>query len=402
MRPGTRSSRKRRENVDFNLSPAQLELQARAREVGLQWRDQYAKWDKEDESPYDDVVASLRDAGMLGLTIPKEYGGKGGDAMDYALVVEQLIRNSRSWILGEGPFSTTGPGPSMILLAEDKKTREKYLPQIVNGEIGCAIALTEPKHGSDLTDLETTAVKDGNDYIINGHKRFITGAPHNQLYAVFARFDDIPGPRGVGCVLVEKDTPGCELLRGAEFFGCRGLPHGEVILTDCRIPAENVVRGAGAFRELMTGFNMERLHNSIYSLSLAGIAYDEALAYAEQRQTFGKDIIQYQSVYHDLVDMYLAIEGQRLLTWRAACTADQGVFPKVLDASLSKLNGSEMAPQVTLKGVKLSGGDGTTMDFPVQTALRDAVTALVAGGAPAVLRNSIAQQLYPHRRFSQA
>jgi butyryl-CoA dehydrogenase len=388
--------------MDFNLSASQLSLQTRAREVGMRWRGQYAKWDAEDEAPYRDVVASLRDAGLLGLTIPTEYGGKGGDALDYAIVVEELIRTSRSWILGEGPFATTGPGPSMILLAQEERTRRKYLPPIVNGEIGCAIALTEPNHGSDLTELETTAVPDGNDFIINGHKRFITGSPHNELYTVFARFDGIKGARGVGCVLVEKDTPGCELLRGAEWFGVRGMPHGEVILRDCRIPKENVVRGAGHFRELMTGFNMERLHNSIYSLALAGIAYDEALAYTEKRKSFGKDIIQYQSVYHDLVDMYLAIDVQRLLTWRAAATAEQGVFPRVLEATLSKLNGSQMAPQVSLTAVKLHGGDGVTKEYPVQTTLRDAVTALVAGGAPAVLKNTIAAQLYPHRRFSQA
>jgi butyryl-CoA dehydrogenase len=387
--------------MDFNFSPEQLELKARAHEAGLLWRGEYAKWDAEDEAPYDDVVKSLRDAGLLGLTIPKTYGGKGGTALDYVIVVEELIRTSRSWILGEGPFSTTGPGPSMILLSQDERTREKYLPSIVNGTVGCAIALTEPNHGSDLTDLETTAVADGDHFIINGHKRFITGSPHNELYAVFARFDDIPGARGVGCVLVEKDTPGCEVLRGVHWFGCRGLPHGEVILKDCRIPKENVVRGAGHFRELMTGFNMERLHNSVYSLSLCGIAYDEAVNYVDNRTSFGKPIIQFQSVYHDLVDMYLAIESQRLLTWRAAATADQGVFPRVLEASLSKLNGSQTAPQITLTGTKLHGGDGVTMDYPVQLALRDAVTALVAGGAPAVLKNAIAAQLFPHRRFSQ-
>ena len=388
--------------MDFELSASQLSLQARAHEVAMRWRGQYAKWDAEDQAPYGEVVASLRGAGLLGLTMPKQYGGKGGNALDYAVVVEELVRTSRSWILAEGPFSTTGPGPSMILLAQDERTRAKYLPSIVNGDIGCAIALTEPNHGSDLTELETSAVADGDGFVINGHKRFITGSPHNELYAVFARFDGIKGARGVGCALVEKGTPGCELLRGVEWFGCRGLPHGEVILTDCRIPKENVVRGAGHFRDLMTGFNMERLHNSIYSLALAGIAYDEALAYAEKRKTFGKDIIQYQSVYHDLVDMYLAIDVQRLLTWRAAATAEQGVFPRVLEASLSKLNGSQMAPQITLTGVKLHGGDGVTMEFPVQVALRDAITALVAGGAPAVLKNAIAAQLYPHRRFSQA
>jgi len=290
----------------------------------------------------------------------------------------------------------------MILLAQHERTRAKYLPSIVAGKIGCAIALTEPNHGSDLTDLETTAVVDGEDIVLNGHKRFITGSPHNELYAVFARFDAVPGARGVGCVLVEKGAPGCELLRGAEWVGVRGLPHGEVVLTDCRVPKENVVRAGGHFRELMTGFNMERLHNSIYSLALASMAYEEAVAYVESRKSFGKDIIQYQAVYHDLVDMYLSIDIQRLLTWRAAATADQGVFPRVLEASLSKLHGSQIAPQLALTGVKLHGGDGVTMAFPIQAVLRDAVTAMVAGGAPEVLKNAIAAQLFPHRRFSQA
>ena len=387
--------------MDFTFSTKQLELKARAHEVGLRWRGQHEKWDAADESPYGEILASLRDAGLLGLTIPREYGGKGGDALDYAIVVEELVRTSRSWILAEGPFSTTGPGPSIILRATNERTKSKYLPSIVNGDIGCAIALTEPNHGSDLTELETVAVPDGDYFVLNGHKRFITGSPHNELYAVFARFDGIPGPRGVGCVLVEKGTPGCELLRGVEWLGVRGLPHGEVILTDCRIPKENLVRGAGHFGDLMTGFNMERLHNSVYSLAVSSIAYDDALAYAENRKSFGKDVIQYQAVYHDLVDMYLAIEAQRLLTWRAAATADQGMFPRVLEASLSKLNGSLIASQIALTSVKLHGGDGVTRAFPAQNVLRDAVTAMVAGGAPAVLKNAIAAQLYPHRRFSQ-
>src|SRR6202162_5037810 len=137
--------------MDFNLSASQLALQTRAREVGMRWRGQYAKWDAEDQAPYGEVVASLRDAGLLGLTIPREYGGEGGGAPHYATVVGEHISTAASWVLGEGPFSTTGPGPSMILLSEDDRTRQKYLPSIVSGHIGCAIALTEPNHGSDLT-----------------------------------------------------------------------------------------------------------------------------------------------------------------------------------------------------------------------------------------------------------
>jgi butyryl-CoA dehydrogenase len=386
--------------MDFALTPEQEALKARAHEAALAWRGQHTRWDSADEAPYAAIIESLRDAGLLGLTMPVEYGGKGGTALDYVLVVEELFLTSQSWILGEGPFCSTGPGPSMILLAEEL-TRKKFLPRIISGEVGCAIALTEPDHGSDLTFLETEVVDDGDEVVINGRKRFITGSPQNELYAVFGRFDGVPGARGVGCVIVEKGTAGLELARGAEFLGARGLPHGELTLVDCKVPKENVVRGAGSFAELMNAFNMERLHNSIYSLAFAELAYEETVKYCTARKSFGREIIEFQATYHTLVDMKLMIEAQRLLTYQAAATAIDGRFPRVLEASLSKLFGAEMVPQVTMKGILLHGGDGATKDFLIERVHRDAVTAMVAGGSPPVLRNAIASQLFPGFRFPQ-
>jgi butyryl-CoA dehydrogenase len=387
--------------MDFELTKEQIALKERAREAGLAWRGKMTGWDREDLSPYAEVAQSLRDANLLGLTMPKKYGGQGLTALEYVIVVEELFRASQSWILGEPLFCSTGPGPSMLAVAENPRTLEKYMPDVVSAHKGCAIALTEPLHGSDLTYLETTAVADGDDFIINGSKRFITGAPENELYAVFARFDEIPGAKGIGCLIVEKGTPGLELKKGAEWLGARGLPHGEVHLTEVRVPSENVVRGAGGFAELMTAFNMERLHNSIYSLAFAEVAYDETVAYCEKRQSFGRDIIEFQATYHALVEMYVNIEAQRLLTYRAAVTAIDGVFPRPLEVSVSKLFGSTMLPQLTLTGMGLHGGDGVTMDFPIQRIHRDGVTAMVAGGSPAILKNSIAAQIFPHRRFPQ-
>jgi butyryl-CoA dehydrogenase len=387
--------------MDFDLSPAQLGLKERAREAGSRWRGQHETWDREDASPYADITSALREADLLGLTMPVEYGGKGGTALDYVVVVEELFVSSQSWILGEPPFCTTGPGPSMIMLAEDEATKEKFLPDVISGRKGCAIALTEPDHGSDLTELETVAVREGDEYVVSGHKRFITGAPENELYAVFARFDDIPGARGVGCILVEKGTPGLELARGAHFVGSRGLPHGELHLAECRVPKENLVSGAGTFGRLMTAFNMERLHNSIYSLAFAQVAYEQTLEYCRNRQSFGKDIIDFQSTYHTLVDMHVAIEGHRLLTYQAATTATEGRFPRPLDSTVSKLSGAMLLPDITMKGLLLHGGDGVTLDFPIQRLHRDAIAALVAGGSPPVLRNAIAAQLFTERRFRQ-
>lgn len=387
--------------MDFDLTPAQIKLQERAREVGLRWRGQHDLWDHEDASPYAEITASVRDAGLLGLTIPVEYGGQGGTALDYVIVVEELFRSSRSWLLGEPPFCTTGPGPSMILLAESEETRQKFLPDVVAGVKGCAIALTEPKHGSDLTELETVAEESGDEYIVTGTKRFITGAPENELYAVFARFDAIPGARGVGCVLIEKGTPGLELKRGAQFVGSRGLPHGEVHMHGCRVPKVNVIRRAGHFATLMTAFNMERLHNSVYSLAFAEAALEETVAYCEQRQSFGKPIIEFQATYHTLVNMHVAIEAHRLLTYYAAATAIDGRFPRQLESTVSKLSGATMLPDLTQKGLLLHGGDGATLEFPIQRLHRDAIAAMVAGGSPPVLRNTIAAQLFPEHRFRQ-
>jgi butyryl-CoA dehydrogenase len=368
--------------------------------MGLQWRSRAQEWDSQDESSYSDITQSMAEAGLLGLTIPAEYGGKGLSAEEYVVVQEALFRSSQSWIVGEPTFCSSGPGPTLILLAPEE-TRRKFLPDVVAGRKGCAIALTEPEYGSDLTHIETSAVLDGNDYVINGSKRFISGAPTNELYAVFVRLGGTHGAKGVGAIVVEKEMQGLRLERGARFVGLRGLPHGELHFTDCRVPKENLIMGEGSFSTLMTAFNMERLHNATLSLAFAEAAYDEAAAYCEKRKAFGQDIIQFQATYHTLVDMWLAIEAHRLLTYKAATTAVEGRFPTLMDSTLAKLSGCEMLSEITLKAVLLSGGDGTTMDFPVQRLHRDAVALLVAGGSPPVIKNSIAASLFPDRQFPQ-
>lgn len=289
----------------------------------------------------------------------------------------------------------------MLLLAEQEATREKFLPDIVTGVRQCAIALTEPGHGSELTALESTAVKDGPDFIINGSKNFITGATANQLYAAFVRFDDIPGHRGIGAVILEDGMPGFTVEAGPEFTGCRGVPHGDATMRDVRIPAENVIMGAGQFPRLMTAFNMERLHNTTFNLAMAECAYDEALAFVKQRHAFGRPIIEFQSVYHTLVDMWTDIEALRMLAYQAASTAIDGNFPAGQPISVAKLYGARMASQVTLRALELHGGYGATKDYAVERIHRDVIASIVAGGAPAVLRNHIASGLIPGHDFAQ-
>jgi butyryl-CoA dehydrogenase len=185
------------------------------------------------------------------------------------------------------------------------------------------------------------------------------------------------------------------------FIGDRGIHHGEMILTDVRVPAENVIVGPGQFARLMTAFNLERLHNCGFWLGFSQAAYDEAAAYTQRREAFGKPVIEFQSVYHNLADMWVQIEALRLLAYRAAASAIDGRFPRLAEVTQAKLFGATVGPQITLKAMELHGGYGPTTDFAIQRIHRDCVTNVVAGGAPAVLRNGVAAGLFPDRRFPQ-
>jgi len=384
----------------FELTDEQTRLREIAAAVGREIKEDAVIWDREDLAPFKEVCARAREAGLLGLTMPVEYGGKGRTALDYVIAVESVLRASQSWIGPEPLFCTSGPGVSMILLG-DEPVRKKYLPELVTGELGAAIALTEPEHGSDLTLLETTAVRDGDHFVVNGHKSFITGSGVNELYATFVRMDGIPGPRGIAALVVEAELPGITSVKGPEFIGDRGIPHGEIEFADVRVPAENLIMGPGHFPRLMSAFNMERLHNCALSLAIAEAAYDEAVSFVSNRVSFGRPIIEFQSVYHDLADMWTKIEAQRLLAYRAGATASEGRFPDAHDVTVAKLHGATIMGEVTMKSLELHGGYGVTTDYPIQRIHRDAISSIVAGGAPAVLRNSLAQMIFPNRKFPQ-
>lgn len=387
--------------MDLALTSDQARLSERAFEAGRRFRDLGADWDLNDEAPYRDIVNKMGGLGFFGISMPKKYGGQGKTALDYFLAAEGVFRGSQNWLCCEALFCTSGPGPTMLLLAEDP-VRERYLPDIVAGRRGCNIALTEPEHGSDLTNLETTATRVGDELVLNGHKSYVTGALVNDLHAVFVRFDDIPGAKGIGAVLVEDAHPGVHVERGPRFVGDRGIPHGDLKLDSARMPADNLIIGPGSFGRLMSAFNMERLHNCAFWLGSAEAAFDEASAFVRHRHSFGRPIIEFQSVYHDLADMWTNIEAHRMLCHRAAASAVEGRYPDAQDVTTAKLFGATMGPQVTLKALELHGGYGATLDYSIQRLHRDAISNVVAGGSPAILRNTIAAGLFPDIRFSQS
>jgi butyryl-CoA dehydrogenase len=387
--------------MNFTLTGEQRELQERAEAVGASFAGQAREWDESDAAPYRAIYDAVGEAGLFGIAMPEAYGGKGGGAVEYLIVVEALFRHAQSWLPPEPVFCTSGPGPSMFLLG-DEAVKEKYLHDIVAGRRACNIALTEPDAGSALTHLTTTAVRDGDDFILNGTKSYLTGSDVNDLNATFVRFDEVPGAKGIGAIVVDNAFEGVTIERGPTFIGDRGIAHGNMVLRDVRVPAENVIVGPGQFARLMTAFNLERLHNCGFWLGFSQAAYDEAARYTQEREAFGRPIVEFQAVYHTLADMWVQIEALRLLAYRAASSAIEGRFPPLAEVSQAKLFGATVGPQITLKAMELHGGYGVTTDFAIQRIHRDCITNVVAGGAPAVLRNGVAAGLFPHRRFPQA
>ena len=321
----------------------------------------------------------------------------GLNVIDYVLCVEQICRTTHSWLPAEVLFRSSGPGPAIILAAENDVCREKFLPGIVTGRKACTIALTEPDHGSALTDLETVANLDGDHYVLNGSKRFITGAVEDDYYTTFVRFDNIPGPKGIGCIVVEKDTPGLRLEHGAEVMGARGCPHGNMFFENCRVPKENLVLKQGNFTKLMSAFNVERMHNAALSLGLAEGAYDEAIKYARKRKQFGRPIWEFQSLYHMIAEMWMQIESARYVVYKAGLTSIEGKYPEVLDVSVAKVVANQTARDVIFKAMQIHGGDGVTKDYLVEHSYRDVIVASYGGGTAAVMKNVIAAQLLGER-----
>jgi alkylation response protein AidB-like acyl-CoA dehydrogenase len=377
----------------FEITDAQLDLVHRVRGLGEQWVSTVQKWDVEDSAPLRDMLDEARGAGLLGITIPAEHGGQDRDIIDYVLCIEEMCRVTHSWLPAEALFRTSGPGPTIIMAAEGEQCRAKFLPDIVGGHKTCAIALTEPDAGSGLTDLTTVARDKGDHYLINGVKRFVTGSPEDDLYATFVRFGDIPGARGIGAVVIEKGMDGLQLTQGSEVMGARGTPHGKMIFTDCVVPKENLVLGAGNFGTLMEAFNVERMHNAALSVGLAQGALDMAIDHARRREQFGRPIAEFQAVYHSIAEMHMETEAARQLVYKAARSARDGKFPLALEVSVAKTVANRTGRDVCWRSMQIHGGDGLTRDYLVELSYRDVIAASYGGGTADISKNVIASLL---------
>jgi alkylation response protein AidB-like acyl-CoA dehydrogenase len=372
--------------------PAQQALKARARGLAdTAFRDRAARWDAAEEYPWDNVK-DLVTAGFMGLTIPTTYGGAGGSMLDVILVIEEIARTCgvTARIVVEGSLGVVGA----LAAYGSEAQKRRYFPWVLEGDKP-AIAITEPEAGSAATDLRTRAEEAPEGYRLTGEKRWITGAGISRLYLVYCRLGAEAGARGIGGVLVERDTPGFQIGERDHTMGLRGIPEGRLHFTGCRVPRESVlVAPPDGFKKLMEAYNGQRLGAAAVALGLAQGAYELALAYAGERRQFGRPIGEFQGIRWKLADMAIALDAARLLIYRAAAKAGSG-FPDALEAAKAKTFAAEMAQTVTNQALQIHGAAGYGRGLPLERMARDARMFAIGGGTVEMMRNLIADRLLP-------
>ena len=351
-----------------------------------------ARYDHDDVYPAE-LVDTMREMGLFGITIPEEYGGLGLDHVTLAVVFEEL---SKGWMSVSGVIGTHHVMASIIADHGTVEQKERLLPRMARGDIRGGLGLTEPEAGSDVQNISTSAVLDGEEYVLNGSKMFITNAENGSAFAVLAKTDPAAEPpyRGMSCFIVEKPNPGLTVGRSIDKLGYRGLDTAELVFEDCRVGTENLVGGeeGRGFGQVMSGLESGRINVAARAVGVAEAAFRAALSYAQRRKTFGTRIAHHQAIQIMLADMGTKIEAARLLTMNAAKLKDAGKRGD-LEAGMAKLFASEMCGQVTLDAMRIHGGYGYTKDYPVERYYRDAPLMIIGEGTNEMQKLIIARRL---------
>lgn len=327
----------------------------------------------------------LGELGLTGIVFPEEYGGAGADYISYAIAVEELSRVCGSTGVTLSAHLSLCANPIYMFGTEEQK--QKFLVPLAKGEKIGAFGLTEPSAGSDAGGTKTTATRDGNEWILNGSKIFITNAGDAEIYVVLARSDKTAEKhRGISAFIVEKGTPGFSFGKKEKKMGIRSSPTMELVFENCRIPAENLLGQEGqGFKVAMKTLDGGRIGIAAQALGIAQGALDAALAYTKEREQFNKPIASFQGVSFQLADMATQIEAARLLIYNAAYRASAGLSYSQ-ESAMAKLFASETAMRVTTQAVQLHGGYGYTREFPVERMMRDAKITEIYEGTSEVQR----------------
>jgi alkylation response protein AidB-like acyl-CoA dehydrogenase len=375
-----------------SLTPEQTALRTVAREVA---NDVYApladEWDATRTLFPDAEIKRLAELGFLGICLPEEYGGSDAPLMDALIVIEELAKVCRPAAF---EVFEANVGPVRVLQFYGTAAQcEEIIPKVVAGQTSVGIGISEPDAGSGATDMRTSARLDGDEYVINGTKRWISGGGHAGHYLLYCRLNDSPGSKAIGAILVAADTPGLSFGAPEKLMGFRGIASADLIFEDARVPKENLVISAGGFKKLFGVFSIERMGNATMSLALGQAALEKTIAYTQEREQFGRPIYEFQNVQQSVADMAIDVEAARLLIKRAALTAGNGL-PDTYEVSLAKVYSNEMAKRVTDMAMQLHGGNGYTEEYGIERLHRDSHGWAIAGGTPAMQRIRIASEIY--------
>jgi butyryl-CoA dehydrogenase len=375
--------------VDFSLSEEQKALQDAARKFARGELVDVARDLEADNRPVpDELRRRYAELGFLGINVAEAYGGLGLGNLEALLVLEEFAQVSSAVAF---PVFESCVGPV--------KAIERFGTEVCRGEVVVAVSMSEPDAGSAVTDLKARARADGDEIVVDGHKRWTSGGGHSHGYVVYCRLADEPGAKGIGAVYVEKDRAGVSFGTNETLMGFHGVPSADLYLDRVRVPKDNLIVPAGGFAKLMQAFDLERCGNATMALGQAAAALEDALAYVQERTQFGKPLCEFQAVQLKLAEMAMRVEAARLLIHRAAVNAAHGL-PSIKDSSIAKCFANEIAREVCGTALQLFGGYGYSTALPIERRFRDSWGWGIAGGTIDIQKVNIASALVG-RRFDQ-
>ncbi|HPP67063.1 MAG TPA: acyl-CoA dehydrogenase family protein [bacterium] len=377
--------------MDYLLTEEQKMIQNLAREIAQEKiKPKRAYYDETEEFPWD-LVKIMAQSDMFGIYIEEKYGGMGFKIFELCLAIEELSKVCGGISLA---LAASALGTFPIILFGNEQQKQKYLPSLARGEKLAAFGLTESQSGSDAASIRTQATKDGDFYILNGTKQWITNGGEAEIYTIIAITDSHKGARGASAFIVEKGTKGFDFGKKEKKLGIRASATRELIFTDCRIPKENLLGREGmGFIVAMKTFDATRPGVAAQALGIAEGAFEEALEYAHKRKQFGHPISSFQAIQHMLADMATQIEAARALTYSTARMIDAGKAEGSKESAMAKLMASDVAMKVTIDAIQIFGGYGYMKDYPVEKMMRDAKITQIYEGTNQIQRNVIALEL---------
>jgi alkylation response protein AidB-like acyl-CoA dehydrogenase len=383
--------------VNFDLPPELIELQASVRKLSQERIAPRAREIDENETYPDDVFRLFVETGLTGLCVPEEHGGSGAGILGLAIAIEEVAKYSNAaaliLLLTRLP---TGP----IMIAGDHDQQERYVRPVATGEARAGFGLSEPQAGSDVMGMRTRAAPDGDGWLLNGTKCWMSGVQQADWYCVFAKTGPVDSRAhdSISAFIVERDTPGVEVGTIDRKMGVKGVDTGELLLTDVRVPAENVIGEIGGFRLAMLGLNAMRPVVAARGIGLAEGALMYAVEYVKQREAFNQTIADFQGIQWKIADLATEIEAARLLTYRAAWMADRGQFTKefVPYLSMAKYYATELAVKTSGEALQMLGAAGYMKDHPLELYYRDAKQLTIVEGTSQVQLGLIARGVLDH------